>query len=69
MHRIIMHINAIGFIVFIDSVCGNVQVACAGAYKAIKKDQVHLIHATVYSFDSVCGIVHVAPYKKVHAFP
>ena len=32
------HINAIGFIVFIDSVCGNVHVACAGAYKAIKNE-------------------------------
>ncbi len=31
-----------------------------GLIRPLKKDQVHLIHATVYSFDSVCGIVHVA---------
>ena len=53
------HINAIGFIVFIDSVCGNVHVACAGAYKAIKKTRDPRLYL-LYSFDSDCGIVHVA---------
>jgi hypothetical protein len=59
------HINAIGFIVFIDSVCGNVHVACAGAYKAIKKRETRgcicCIHSTVFA----ASYMWHSPYKAL----